>query len=1056
MRLLKIALVGGLTITALWAQTQSEMQALAKAGYGALNQGDLKSAYEKFDKAAQIADQLNLTEALGALGKFFVTLGDQHSNLNQRQEALTNYQKARDIFLKLDEKVKQGLVYASGNPQAYCNQVMSRISSIYIQNAEYAKGREIAHQALQIAQSNNDNEGVADAAGNLGIAYKALGDYKQAGFYYDMSLQADKMRHDTSGIITNNINIGNLDMTQGFYWSATTHYEEALYLGRQIGDSSSVAAALSALSGAYQASGEYQGALRIAEQSLKLLEDSNDRAQIAHNYLNLGAIYSHLGNYMKTLAYFKEALRMFEEQGHKSTAGTALTSLGNVYKELGDFQQALNCYESANRIFTETGQNQLIAQCYEEIARVYYGLGEYEQTLTWCIKSLRLFRELGQDTRAIRGFMADVYADMGDYDRAESEYNIVYAGGTNLSTTRVLVLKAQYDSALVVYEKFLPEALQGRDVTVLFPIYCGMGHAYFGQGNFQKARQSYEKAIELTENLRRALSTEERSKYFAARVGGFYRTVPYEGLIRTLIKLGLNEEAFYYSENIKARVLAEAVARGQADLNQTLAPEFVKGEEALNTRIRRLNSELEVLYKAGQMTEYAEKEKEFQEALRLQNAFVTRLRAKHPEYAAVNYPVPIRPTEVKLRPDELLAEFEITKNTLIVFLLNGADKKLTVRTIDITREELQAKVRLFRSYFDDIASYADLGKFKPEIGQELFSLLFGNVLDNLSPKTTLVLVPDEILGLVPFDALVAQYPGEEKLGESNYGPFPLGVEYLADRLLTVYAQSATSLTLARTLTRNQAQGQLALAVCDPIFSKNDPRLRQKQVETDPVSAMVAAAMADWKKMGVAGTRQKGTPDAQTRDEEIFPRLEKTSQLAKNLQALFGDQTTVLTGAEANEARLTQLPFEKYKYIAFGTHGLLDNSVAYIRQPALVLNQVENQADCDGFLTMSEVMSRAVPAEVVALTACETGVGKSVSGEGVMGMGRAFQFAGCRNVLMSLWSVAEDATVALSNSFFQSLKQANAPQQALRSARQSIRKKGYEHPFYWAAFILVGD
>jgi len=106
--------------------------------------------------------------------------------------------------------------------------------------------------------------------------------------------------------------------------------------------------------------------------------------------------------------------------------------------------------------------------------------------------------------------------------------------------------------------------------------------------------------------------------------------------------------------------------------------------------------------------------------------------------------------------------------------------------------------------------------------------------------------------------------------------------------------------------------------------------------------------------------------------------------------------------------------------------------------------------------MTEVMGLKMGGEVVALTACETGVGKDVSGEGVMGMGRAFQYAGCGNVLMSLWSVAEDATVSLSNAFFRNLKEGKAPKEALRLARTEIRKNGYEHPFYWSGFILVGN
>jgi CHAT domain-containing protein len=106
--------------------------------------------------------------------------------------------------------------------------------------------------------------------------------------------------------------------------------------------------------------------------------------------------------------------------------------------------------------------------------------------------------------------------------------------------------------------------------------------------------------------------------------------------------------------------------------------------------------------------------------------------------------------------------------------------------------------------------------------------------------------------------------------------------------------------------------------------------------------------------------------------------------------------------------------------------------------------------------MSQVMGLKIPAEVVALPACQTGVGKNVSGEGVMGMGRAFQYAGSKNVLMSLYSVAEDATVALTISVFDRLAEGASPREALRKARQDIRRQGYENPFYWSAFILMGS
>ena len=106
--------------------------------------------------------------------------------------------------------------------------------------------------------------------------------------------------------------------------------------------------------------------------------------------------------------------------------------------------------------------------------------------------------------------------------------------------------------------------------------------------------------------------------------------------------------------------------------------------------------------------------------------------------------------------------------------------------------------------------------------------------------------------------------------------------------------------------------------------------------------------------------------------------------------------------------------------------------------------------------MSEVMGLKMNADMVALTACQTGLGKNISGEGTMGMGRAFQYAGAKSVLMSLWSVEESSSVDLVEGFFRNIKEGKNKLEALKLARDEIRKQGYDHPFFWASFILVGE
>jgi len=102
------------------------------------------------------------------------------------------------------------------------------------------------------------------------------------------------------------------------------------------------------------------------------------------------------------------------------------------------------------------------------------------------------------------------------------------------------------------------------------------------------------------------------------------------------------------------------------------------------------------------------------------------------------------------------------------------------------------------------------------------------------------------------------------------------------------------------------------------------------------------------------------------------------------------------------------------------------------------------------------MSLNLASDVSALTACETGMGRQLSGEGVMGMGRAFQYAGSKSVLVSLWSVAEESTIKLAERFFFHQKQGKDRLTSLILARDDIRQAGYQHPFFWAPFILTGE
>ncbi|MFH1824210.1 MAG: tetratricopeptide repeat protein [Candidatus Firestonebacteria bacterium] len=912
---------------------------------------------------------------------------------------------------------------------------------------------------LKIARETKNTQAISTFVGNLGVVYMNLGDYQKAISYYEEALKIKREIGDKKGIGNNLTNLGVVSYNLGDYQKAISYYEEALKIDKEIGDKKGIGSDLTNLGVVYMNLGDYQKAISYYEEALKIKREIGDKKGIGNNLTNLGVVSDDLGDYQKAISYYEEALKIKREIGDKKGIGDNLTNLGVVYMNLGDYQKAISYYEEALKIDKEIGDKKGIGNNLTNLGVVYINLGDYQKAISYYEEALKIYREIGVPTEQVEANIADIYLETGEIEKAEKEYLRL---GNQIRLSRLYLIKKNYSKAIEYLDMALKDEIKRRNATFLFAEYCGLGEGQFGLKNYKKAKENYDKAITLTEEQREGLGEGEKSKFFSANIMGFPRTQPYEGMIRSLIALNQKDDAFFYSENLKARVLAEAIAKGYKETKKVanIPSNLTNEEENYIIKIRGLRKEMEVLYRNNAMDIYAEKEKELKVVKAKQDEFISKLRQSYPEYTSVNYPQPISPKDINLRKDEVLIEAEITENKTYLFLLKGKDKTISVREVAITRKELKELVLKYRGYFEKIEKYSDLAKYDAKVGKKLYTLLFGDVLKDMAGGSTLIIVPDEILGILPFEALVTDLPAKEKLGEGKYGSFPLGVKYLGDRYTVMYIQSATFLTLARSLKKDVSKEEKAVVICDPIFSVSDRRLKgDVKVAMKEEEMNMMGAIARWKKMGVAGVKDKGgsKPSSEADlKEDIFPRLEKTLEIGKGVRNLFGNNAMVLAGLSAKEEEVVKLPFSNYRYVTFATHGILDSTIPYIKEPALVLSQVGNSEEYDGFLTMSEVMGLKIPARVVMLTACETGVGKDVRGEGVMGMGRAFQFAGCKDVLVSLWSVAEDSTVDFSMNFLKCVKEGKDSKDAMKMARDEIRRKGYEHPFYWASFILIGN
>jgi hypothetical protein len=469
--------------------------------------------------------------------------------------------------------------------------------------------------------------------------------------------------------------------------------------------------------------------------------------------------------------------------------------------------------------------------------------------------------------------------------------------------------------------------------------------------------------------------------------------------------------------------LAEAVSGTIQTTSFNVADTVRRDETRHISRIADLRREMESVLVKVEPKELKKVEKELELARAEFRGFITKLRAEYPEYAAIKYPIPMGADEIPLREDEVLISYYVTESGVLWYLLKG--RKLSkAGFIDVPRKILARKIRGYRKPL----ATANLYAFDNRLSKQLYELLLDEILWGVEKKTKIVLVADGLLGLLSFETLVVEQQPVKFLSD------------VYDRIS--YAHSGTSLGLLRTLGGMRVSTKDLLVVADPIFGPDDARLNVvSKSQTDEADLKMMSAIAS-----------EASPDGSM----SFPRLAETETLAQELVETFKGKSTKLSGSDASWDRLRKIGMQDYKYIVFATHGILDKNVPYIDEPALVLSQV---GASPGFWTITDVMNSRLNADIVALVACSTGVGRILSGEGVMHIGRAFQYAGANTVLVSLWNVGEKPSVELTAAFFKNIKAGYGVPVALNRARtylRSIHGRRYDHPFFWGAFIVIGD
>jgi tetratricopeptide (TPR) repeat protein len=812
--------------------------------------------------------------------------------------------------------------------------------------------------------------------------------------------------------------------------------------------------------------GEYYEALASYERSLKFARQAKFPQNIAANLTSMGFIYGLLGHYDKALVHLQEGLKIVRQLNHAHDIAATLHSLGAVYFFSSQYDKALAHFEEALKIPQGFTNPREVAAGLNSLGVVYGSLGEYDKALGYFAEVLEIGQQLNsaEDIATTLNNMATVYVFQQRYqdaertsleaDKIQQQTRLPWRAKAVL--VEVYLATHQYDKALALLQDIVP-VLQDSD-HYRFDFYTQQGLALQGRWQLAEAASSLAKAVSLAEEMRQRVA--DRLTFFGVSAQGG-RIRAYRALVATLAERALHGErvdpafaaygqsmaayALYFAEATKARVLLETMATAARQTAKVALPPALRAEEEnLHAQLAALQEQWPEASKRGEAAVNALLERK-QRLTQDLHALIARLRQEYPRYAALHYPQPMPPEALPLKDQEVLLEYALGEEATYLFRVRKGSVDRVWR-LPVGRAELERQVRTFLLPLQQSGG-SGMAAFSPRQGHSLYSLLLAEALQGITPGTPIIIVPDGILGLLPFETLVIT-PGRDVKD----------TRFVGDMWQLSYAQSATVLAFLRTLAPSAAP-QTFFGLGNPIYDSQDPRYTAYK-QGLPLPVLPAQALSAYGYRGRAIQRGGGNTTRGDDSEATlsYPPLPETESEVKAIAQFFGTSLgppNILLNVVANETQLRQAPLTRYRYLHFATHADLPGRLQGINEPFLILGQVENTEEDDGLLALSEVLDLRLDAEMVVLSACVTGRGEATEGEGVVNFARAFHQAGARSVVVSLWEVASEAAEDFMRRFYGHLNAGKPKAEALSLARKEI-KALYPNPFFWAAFILHGE
>jgi CHAT domain-containing protein len=973
-------------------------------------------AIEKYKEAAEVwraAGQFEkAATAFRNAGEISQLLGDTKSALSEYKESLALSKKAKS---SLEE-----------------SRVLNDLGYLHFIAGNTEEARQNCQWALRLGRALRNDAVVAQAISNIGETFFGFGDLTKALEYQQQALTIWRRLGDQRGQSQALVALVYYYSNLGEPAKARESYYQALSLSRGIHDLGGEVLALIADGHLTAKLGETQEALQAFEAARLLVERVGDRTSLARVVGGMGDLYFGVGDNQKALEHFLQAAKLFELGDEKWGIGESKWSLGRIYHTLGDDKRALEYLQEALALFKALSMSRLEALTLRDIGLVYSAIKDSKNAVSSYEKALKLTRA-GQDQRYeayTLNYLGRVYEDLKDYE-----------------------------SAIAHYRRALPlNHIAGDQAGEVLTLY-NIAHVERNRRNLAEAQRQIEGSTRIAESLRSNVSSQDlRASYFAT-VRQTYEL--YVDVLMQRHKISPSEgfaaKAFEISEKARARSFLESLHESQTNIREGVDPALLVRERALNETLNA-KAERQMQLLASKDKVEAEKVANEINSLTIEYAEIRdQIKATSPRYAALTQPQPLTLQEVQQRvldDDSLLLEYALGDERSYVWAVTRKD----VSSFELPpRAEIETAAR---GVYELLVGYqalpgepleqrrqreAKTDDSLPAKTASLSKLLLGPVVGKLEHRR-LIIVPDGALQYIPFQALTVPQMNlrDEPQSGSEWNQLLLKNHEVVNEL----SASTLGLLLNESAARKLAPNTVAV-LADPVFEVDDPRVSRARGEVHEQTAAsleVREALRDMRDVGIS-------PDGVQ-----IPRLFASREEAESIMA----STQWGTGLkfldfDASREHVMGSELARYRIVHFATHGVINNE--HPELSGIVLSLFDRQGNPqDGFLRLHDIYNLHLPADLVVLSACSSGLGRDVKGEGLIGLTRGFMYAGASGVVASLWKVDDDATAELMKYFYQAMfTKGLSPSAALRDSQLTLsQQKRWQAPYYWAGFVIQGQ